>query len=71
MKQSTSPEEEIASRSRFSTHVAPPLFQTLGIRAEQIGIMPQPWEVGPKATHVTPMRNLRPEGKGHSPKITE
>ena len=39
------------------------MFQTLGIRAEQNGIMPQPWDVGPDAAHRALMRNLRSDGK--------
>ena len=63
MKQSMSPEEEINSHSRSSRKVAPSLFQTLGIRAEQSGIMPRPWDVGPDAAHRALMRNLRSDGK--------
>lgn len=63
MKQSMSPEEEINSHSRSSRKVAPSLIQTLGIRAEQNGIMPRPWDVGPDAAHGALMRNLRSDGK--------
>lgn len=58
-----SPEEEINSHSRSSRKVAPSLFQTLGIRAEQTGIMPWPWDVEPDAAHGALMRNLRSDRK--------
>ena len=63
MKQSVSPEEEIMLHSRSSRKVAPSSFQTLGIRAEQTGIMPWPWGAGPDTAHRALMRNMRPGGK--------
>lgn len=58
-----SPEEEITLHSRSSRKVAPSLFQTLGIRAEQTGIMPRPWGAGPDAAHGALMGSMRPGGK--------
>ena len=63
MKQSVSPEEEITLHSRSSRKVALSLFPTLGIRAEQTGIMPRPWGAGPGAAHRALMRNMRLGGK--------